>query len=114
MKYALPLPEDKKLSVTYRVEAGCLGPDGVDHILDFCHVAQSVLNTLESDYIALQIVYREDKLLPEMEYHLNTKSVTYDQAEKYLALIGKSLEEFEGHLGDQITTLINKFMGHKL
>lgn len=110
MKNLVPLQEDKKLSVTYRVEAGCLGPDGTNYIVDFCKFAQSALQTLDSDYIAWNIVYRKDKTLPEMEYSVVGKKMSYHQAEKYLAVFGKSLDEFEGRLSDLLTTLIHKFM----
>lgn len=37
MKDLLPLHDDKKLAVTYRVEAGCLESDGLNYISDFCN-----------------------------------------------------------------------------
>ena len=57
MKDLLPLHDDKKLAVTYRVEAGCLGPDGLNYISDFCNFAQSELQILDSDYIIWHIVH---------------------------------------------------------
>ena len=112
MKDSLPLQEDKKLSVTYRVEAGCLGPDGKNHISEFCKFAQLALRTLDSDYIVWHIVHRKDKTLPEMQYNLVGKIMNHNQAEKYLAVFDKSLDEFESHLSDKLTILINKFMDH--
>ena len=38
--------------------------------------------------------------------------MSYDQAEKYLAVFGKKLDEFEEHLSDQLTTLVDQFMCH--
>jgi hypothetical protein len=112
MKNLLPLQEDKKLIVTYRVEAGCLGPDGKNYIAEFCKFAQLALRTLDSDYIAWNIVHRKDKTLPEMQYDVIGKRMNHYQAEKYLAVFDKSLDEFEGHLSDKLTTLIHKFMRH--
>ncbi|MFT7561913.1 MAG: hypothetical protein ACI93R_003845 [Flavobacteriales bacterium] len=66
MKNSLPLPENKKLSVTYRVESGCLGPEGEARITEFCIFAQSELQSLDSDYVVWHIEPRADKLLPEM------------------------------------------------
>ena len=74
MKNELPLTENRKLSVTYRVEAGCLGPDGVNYIADFCKFAQSALQTLDSDYIVWLIVHRKDKTLPETQYSVVGKT----------------------------------------
>jgi len=110
MKKSLPLQENKKLSVTYRVEAGCLGPDGKNHITEFCKFAQSALQNLDSNYIVWNIIHRNDKTLPEMEYQVLGKIINHFQAEKYLTVFGKSLDEFEGHLSDQLTTLIHQFM----
>lgn len=112
MKESLPLPEDKKLSVTYRVEAGCLGPDGENYIAEFCKLAQLAFQTLDSDYIDWNIVHRKDKTLPEMEYNVAGKRMNHDQAEKYLTVFDKSLDEFEGRLSDKLTILIDRFMGH--
>ena len=67
MKSSLPLSEDKKLSVIFRVEPGCLGPDGKRYVSEFCSFAQSELRSLDSDYIAWNIIPRKDKKLPEMQ-----------------------------------------------
>jgi len=110
MNNVLPLPDDKKLSVTYRVEPGCLGPEGKDKISDFCKFALAELRSLDSDYVSWNIVPRNDKSLPEMQYDTVGKRLNHTQAEKYLAIFGKSLDEFEGHLDDKLATLIDEFM----
>ena len=112
MKTSSPLPENKKLCVTYRVESGCLGPEGVSHISKFCDFAQSELHTLDSEYVIWHIIPREDKSLPEMQYNIVGKRMNHAQAEKYLALFDKSLDEFESHLCEKLATLIDDFMGH--
>ncbi len=112
MKDELPLPADKKLCVTYRVESGCLGPEGESYIAEFCKFAQTELLTLDSDYVVWNIVARNDKALPEMQYNVVGKKMNHVQAEKYLAVFGKSLDEFECHLSDKLMTLINEFLGH--
>ncbi len=40
MNNSLPLPDEKKLLVTYRVESGCLGPEGECYVSSFCEFAQ--------------------------------------------------------------------------
>jgi len=114
MNHSSPLQEDKKLSVTYRIEAGCLGPEGLNHITDFCKFAQTEFQTLNLEYIAWTIVHREDKTLPEVEYQVFGKMINDTQAEKYLMVFGLSLDEFEGNLSDHLTTLVNQFMDGKL
>mgnify|MGYP000025747680 CR=1 FL=1 len=112
MKTSIPLQEDKKLCVTYRVEPGCLGPKGKRYISEFCSFAQSQLRSLDSEYIAWNIIPRKDKALPEMQYNIVGKRMTHSQAEKYLVLFDQSLDEFEGHLCEKLATLINEFMAH--
>ena len=87
MNNLLPLDVDKKLTVTYRVEAGCLGPEGLNYIANFCKFAQSELQTLDSDYIVWNIIHRSDKALPEVQYGLVGKIIDTQKAEKYLSLI---------------------------
>lgn len=103
------LTREQKLSVTYRVEPGCLGPTGADHVEAFCAYAQSQMQTLDAAYIYWNIVPRFDKSLPEMAYQVLGKRMTHQQAEKYLGYFGKSLDELEGHLSDKLADLINNY-----
>ncbi|WP_144395081.1 hypothetical protein [Pleionea sediminis] len=112
MKSSLPLSEDKKLAVTFRVEPGCLGPQGKSFIDDFCAFAQKNVQTLDSDYVIWNIVPRNDKTLPEIEYYVLGKRMNHEQAEKYLSLFSKSLDEFEGHLDDKLANLIEEFASY--
>jgi hypothetical protein len=112
MNSLLPLQDDKKLSVTYRVEPGCLGPEGASHVVKFCGFAHAELQSLDSDTIVLNIVPRADKMLPEMEYSIVGKKINYAQAEQYLAAFGQSLDDFECQLSDRLANLIDDFMGH--
>lgn len=105
------LSDDKKLNVLYRIEPGCLGPQGVDHVEKFCAFAIAALAKVDSDYVIWNVVPRYDKSLPEMQYGVANKSMNHDQAEKYLQIFGKSLDEFEGHLDDHLAELIDAFMG---
>lgn len=110
MKSSLPLQEDQKLSVTYRVESGCLGPQGESLVSDFCIFAQSKLQSLDSDYVTWNVMPRSDKTLPEMQYSIVGKRMTHAQAEKYLKVFGKNLDEFECHMSDKLANLIDEFM----
>jgi len=112
VKNALPLQQEKKLVVTYRVESGCLGPQGESHISKFCGFAQSKLRTLDSDYVVWNIEPRDNKTLPEMQYSVLGKRITHAQAEKYLSVFGEKLDEFECHLSDKLACIIDEFMGH--
>ncbi|MCP4296049.1 MAG: hypothetical protein GY786_10610 [Proteobacteria bacterium] len=112
MKKPLPVPEGKKLSVTFRVEPGCLGPDGVNKVTDFCWFVQNDMQSLDADYVAWNIVPRGDKNLPEMEYSIVGKKMTHSQAEKYLACFDENLDKLESSFIKKLTVLIHNYMGH--
>lgn len=106
------LPDEKKLAVTYRVESGCLGPKGAELVSNFCQYAHQKIQTLDADYVSWNIIPRQDKTLPEMSYRVLGKAINHTQAEKYLSVFSKSLDDFECHLSDKLTQLINEFMDH--
>jgi hypothetical protein len=111
MKSALPLSQDNKLSLIYRVEPGCLGPTGDSLVDDFCEFAGEKLQSLNTDYLDCQFIPRRNKTSPEMQYSVAQKKLSHSQAEKYLALFDENLAEFEDDLNDALTSLINEFMG---
>ncbi|WJG08642.1 hypothetical protein [Aliiglaciecola sp. LCG003] len=111
MDFELPLPLYKKLTVTFRVEPGCLGPDGIDHIEGFCKHAKKAVAGLDSDFIRWVIVPRYDKSMAETEYKTNGKLLNYDQAELYLQVFNKELEDFEEHLQERLSELIDEYLG---
>lgn len=105
----LPLPDDKKLTVTYRIEPGCLGPQGSDHVDAFCLFAEERVKDLDADFIHWDITPRNNKALAEMEYHVSNKRLNHDKADKYLQVFGKSLDEFEDHIQVECVRLINRY-----
>ena len=106
----LPLPIERRLTVVFRVEAGCLGPDGENHVEGFCDFTQRRMDAIDADFIIWRIIPRDDKSLPEMEYRVGEKRLNHDQAKRYLQVFGKRLEEFEGHLHDQVVVLIEEYL----
>ena len=110
MSINLPLPEGKKLAVTYRVEPGCLGPQGANFIEGFCQFAEQSVQGLDSDFIHWNIIPRNDKTLSEMGYSVCAKQLTYKQADQYLQIFGKTLEEFEDHIQNECVALITQYM----
>ena len=111
MTYDLPLPMYKKLTVTFRVEPGCLGPDGIDHIKGFCKFAKKEVAGLNSDFVRWVITPRYDKSLLETEYKTNNKLLDHDKAKKYLSVFGKQLDDFEENLQDKLSILIEQYLG---
>lgn len=69
----------KKLSVLCRVEPGCLGPDGREHIEAFCTLAQQAMKHFAVDLVTWTLVPRYDKTMPEMEYTVDHKNLSRSQ-----------------------------------
>jgi len=110
MSIKLPLKEEQKLTVLCRIEAGCLGPDGVDHIDEFCAYGQPQVAPIEADFVLWKLVTRHDKTLPEMNYSINGKVLDHMKAEKYLSLFDKNLDTFEEHLHDKLAQIIDDYL----
>lgn len=110
MSNKLPLPKEKKLTVVIRLEAGCLGPDGEDHVEEFCHYAQKEVESIDSDFVHWEIMPRPDKDDAETEYRISNKNLSHDKAAKYLELFNRNLDEFEEHVHDKLIMLIEGYM----
>ena len=112
MKKKLPLPQEKKLTAICRLEPGCLGPGGKNHVDKFCSFAQKEVETIDSDFVHWEIIPRHDKSLAEMQYRISNKNLSHDKAEKYLGMFNKNLNEFEDHLHEKLTHLIDQYLEH--
>ena len=76
MKNNLPLPAEKKLMVLFRLEAGCLGPDGKDHIDKFIDLCIPK---------GIEELYKKQRYLEVMNIFIQNK-------ENYLSSINKPME----------------------
>jgi len=103
------LPDDKKLGVIYRLEPGCLGPNGSEHIGRFCAFAHEALKAFDAHFVTWTVLSRDDKSLPEIEYRINNRALSRDKADRYLTIMGKNIDEFEMHLHDDISHMIDDF-----
>lgn len=110
MSTELPLSKERKLTVVFRVEAGCLGPDGEKHVENFCQFAQKEVELIHPDFVHWLIVPRHDKEQIETEYSVNNKKLTHEQADRYLSVFEKSLDEFEEHFNDVMIVLIEEYL----
>ncbi|MDX1451946.1 MAG: hypothetical protein R3183_05265 [Oleiphilaceae bacterium] len=104
------LSDTQKLHLTFRVEPGCLGPDGANYVDDFCAFAQTRFGDIDKEFIRWEITPRNDKSLPETEYRVNEKKLDADKAERYLRALEHNLDEVEDHLHSTLATLIDEFM----
>ena len=103
------LPTSRKLQVLFRVEPGCMGPAGIDHIDEFCQYANEHIVTLNQHYVAWTIVARMNKKLPETEYRVANKLLTESQVDKYLAVFGSSLDDFEEQTNERLAEMVDEF-----
>jgi hypothetical protein len=104
---------DNKLVILCRLEPGCLGPDGIEHIETFCVMAQKALVTHESDICHWLLEPRFNKSLEEFQYGLKGKLLTKEQAKKYLLLAHREWGNFEEKFEDKLTQLINLYIARK-
>jgi len=104
-------PENKKMTVVFRMEPGSLGPDGAQYINEFCEFAQMQLQACAEPYIRWAIIPRLDKTLIEMEFQLASKKLTSSKAGQYLGVFGENLDHFEEQLEDNLEAIINQYFG---
>ena len=100
--------KDMRIQLLYRVEPGCLGPDGVDYIEEFCQFAVKKISP--PNYAIFSFVPRYDKLLAEKEYSLLNRKLTRGQVNSYFQKIEKQLEEFESQVDELIAFAVDAFL----
>lgn len=106
---ATRLPLYKKLSILIRLEPGCLGPQGKDHIEAFCTHAKLQLKGFHGGIIRWSITPRYDKSLPEIEYQLNKAQTSSTNVEAFLSEFGIALSDFEEALDERLAELIEHY-----
>lgn len=104
-------PEDKKMSVVFRIEPGSLGPDGAEFVVEFCQFAQTQLQASSVDYLNWFIEPRFDKSLSELSFQLGHKILNRVQAEKYLGVLGENYSHFEEQLENNLEAMIDQYFG---
>lgn len=109
MGTSVSLSNEKKLTIIYLVEPGCLGPEGATLIEGFCEFAQNKMSSLDSPFVHWSVVPRYDKSLPEIQYAVTGRGLSQAQANKYLTMLDQNLDDYEGEFADKIATLIGEF-----
>lgn len=99
------------LEVIYRVEPGCLGPQGKEYIADFCQFAQPLVTAHTAGFMRWILQPRFDKSLPEMQCTLAGRTLSSSQATRYFALYQADAEQLEMELNEQLTLLIDQYFG---
>jgi hypothetical protein len=106
------LHEKNRLTVVFRVEPACLGPEGDQKIEEFCRYAQQKLAIQDAHFVSCRIVPRYDNSLLEMEYSIAEKRLNGDQVTRYMEVFQACPNTFENNLNDEVTQLINDFLGY--
>ncbi|NOY66310.1 MAG: hypothetical protein GXP13_02725 [Gammaproteobacteria bacterium] len=104
--------QDKKLTVIFRVESGCLGPEGKSHIVGFCNFAHNKFLDNNVSYLQWQISPRLDKTLPEIQYKLGNKTLSHEKAARYLSVFKENIDTFEEHLNEKLMLLIDEYFAN--
>jgi hypothetical protein len=104
---------DNKLVILFRLEPGCLGPDGIEHIEVFCAIAERALQSLNQQVCRWQLTPRYDKSLDEVQYSLAGKVLPLDKAVKYLQACDTELSQLMEHFEDKLAQLINQYLDRK-
>jgi hypothetical protein len=106
------IPHKSKLTVVFRIEPACLGPEGDQKIEEFCRYAQQKLAIPDAHFVSCRIVPRYDNSLLEMEYLISEKRLNSDQVTRYMDAFQACPKAFENNLNEEVTQLISDFMGH--
>ncbi|WP_119393276.1 hypothetical protein [Salinibius halmophilus] len=103
------LAEHQLLNITYRIEPGTLGSNGMDFIEGFCGFLMNQSQDFYPQVIRLNIVPRYDKSLPEKDFFVMKKHISYEQAEKYLQAINLDIEDIEDQLDDRTSLMVDDY-----
>ena len=87
-----------------------MGPNGVETIEAFCAYANKNFQSKYCRFMALNIVPRFDKNLPEIEYEMNGKKLNRIQANKYLSRFEHDLDGLEEDLQEVLAHLIDDYL----
>ncbi len=98
-----------RLHILYRVEPGCLGPEGARYIDDYCVYANQHIPALP--YATFEFVPRNDKSLPEWEFSLNKKSLSDSHVTKYLNLLNTDVDTLDDYVCEHLANTIDTFLG---
>ncbi|WP_447824742.1 hypothetical protein [Aeromonas salmonicida] len=102
-------PTEKKLTIQIRVEPGCLGPDGKEHIETFCVAAAKIFASIYPELVSWVLIPRYDKQLPEQEFFIEGRKLTEEQASLFLRRVGRELGEVQDKLDSVLAQLVERY-----
>ena len=109
MQSNLPLPQEKKLFVIYRLEPVCLGSVGYKKINQFCaHITKNVL-PIDSGFIKWTVLPRLKAKEREIEFRMGGKLLKKHQVVRYLAVFDRDYDLFEDTINQSIMEQIDHY-----
>lgn len=97
--------------ISYLVEAGCLGAQGIQKIDGFCAFLTQKLNPSFPSFCSWDIRPKVDIHQRHIQYTLNKKKLTIDQATRYLDAHDHNIKTFEDKIDDFVIDLIEEYLG---
>lgn len=93
----------------YRIEPGCLGPQGTEYVEEFCVFAKKQLKGKHDHCLRWTIKPRYDKSLSELEFQIKNAVVSRENAAKYMASFDIDIDTFEEQLEESLADLVDAF-----
>ena len=98
------------LTIQIRLEPGCLGPDGKQHIDTFCAAANRILAAIEPRRVHWVLLPRHDKQLAEQAYFLDGRPLSETQATLLLQRMGVALDPLLEQSDAVLSQLIERYL----
>lgn len=102
-----------RLTIQIRLEPGCLGPDGKQHIDTFCAVANRILAAIEPRRVHWVLLPRHDKQLAEQAYFLDGRPLSETQATLLLQRMGVALAPLLEQSDAVLSQLIERYQKNR-
>lgn len=97
--------------ILYRLEPGCLGPEGAGYINEFCQFAAPLIASQSPAFMRWQLEPRFDKKLPEWQVLFHGKPLNDVQAARLLSHFDTDIDALIEQLNEHLTLMIDQYFG---
>ncbi|MCF2857764.1 hypothetical protein L1286_09795 [Pseudoalteromonas sp. SMS1] len=101
-----------QVCIQLRLEPGCMGPQGKEHIEAFCKKENTT--PWQNNFAIVSVVPRYDKTLPEWEYRLKNKLLKAEQVVRVVEMHNITKADLEEEIETHIAQEIDLYMEGKL
>jgi len=98
-------------TVSYFIESGCLGAQGAQRIDGFCEFVTIKLKQSFPAFCSWNIKPLIDNQQRHIQYTLNQKTLTLEQAKRYLDTQHQDINSFENNVDDFVIDSIEEYQG---